>query len=184
MEFDDLIDSACRIAQQSVPLVTRIIRDANFTEQDYDSGTSGLCATFALAMKEVIPDVQLGLIVLNGPNNLPSIAHDGRYYWRHAVCLHGRKYYDITGEVKLSDCIENYCWNNVGGKGGQFVPISEYVLMVYAKHENGYDEKKFQFWKEKLIESKAYQDVNSMDFIKNAISNYLLSRSPEDIIGE
>lgn len=132
-----------------------IIEAAGFDEYDRDIGTAGLCGTFALAMKQVFPDLSLGLIVLNDKNGQPATYRGGKYYWRHAVAICEGELFDIYGRVLLEHTVENYCWGNIRGKGGCLVTVTEEDMRRHLKDERGsFDARRYKMWSEALAAAK------------------------------
>lgn len=132
-----------------------VIETAGLGDDDIDIGTSGMCGTFALALKAVFPEVELGLIVLNGGNGKPLRAKDGFYFWRHVVAICEDRLFDVEGEVLLDHVIENYCWGNVRGDGGSLVKVKELDLLAHLADEKGsLDVGHFSRWRATLASTR------------------------------
>jgi hypothetical protein len=136
--------------------IAEVIAAAEFDEYDADLGTDGLCATFALALKHVFPEVDLALVVLvDADGHVPVDRIDGMPYWRHVVGLHNGAIFDVDGSVELQHLIDNYCWNNRFGKGGKLYSISHEGLTELAKGDDkSFDLKWFEKWVEDLKNAK------------------------------
>jgi hypothetical protein len=135
----------------SPPDVEQVVERANFSEWDVDTATSGLCGTFALAMKSAFPSLRLALVCLADENGMAKIARDGQPYWRHVVVRDGERLFDIQGEALISDLVENYCWNNPHGKGGILVPIGEDDLLALVQCDGkSFDAGYLASWTEQL----------------------------------
>lgn len=97
--------------------VARMIAAADFDDHQRDIATSGLCATFALALLKVARrhgDHAQAVVAYVGD---PSL-HPAKITWRHALIEADSRYFDIEGEVLPEDVIENYCWGRTTEKCG------------------------------------------------------------------
>nr|WP_250808600.1 hypothetical protein [Neorhizobium tomejilense] len=98
-----------------------MIEACAFDEYDVDIATSGLCGTFALALKSVFPQVGLAVICDNDEQGKPDRASDGDLAWRHVVAVFEGELFDVEGMVQLEHLVDNYCWRNPHGTGGSLV---------------------------------------------------------------
>ncbi|TLX16017.1 hypothetical protein [Rhizobium sp. MHM7A] len=132
--------------------IAEVIAAAEFDEYDADMGTAGLCGTFALALKEVFPQVDLALICLKGADGKVQMgASDGIPVWKHVVALHDGVLLDVDGSVKLEHVIENYCWDNTVGSGGDLYPVSAARLREIVFSDNkSFDDRWFAKWSDDL----------------------------------
>lgn len=137
-------------------VIAEIIDAAGFDEYDADMGTAGLCGTFALALKEVFPEVDLALVCLKGADgNVVVCEEDGIPVWRHVVGLHGDILLDVDGAVQLEHVIENYCWDNKRGSGGSLYPVSaEKLREIVFSDDKSFDERWFNKWVDDLSRSR------------------------------
>lgn len=128
------------------------IEACSFSEHDRDMATTGLCATFALALKAVFPDIQLGLIVANDDAGRPGIASDGHPLWRHAVAMWDGSLFDIYGNVELEHVIENFCWKST--TGGSLVEVDEAEMKrVALSDKRSFDAAYLEAWTVALSEA-------------------------------
>lgn len=137
--------------------IADVIEAAEFDEYDVDMGTAGLCVTFALALKQVFPDVDLTLVVLVDQGGSVCVnKQDGIPLWKHVVGLHNGVLLDVDGAVKLEHVIENYCWDNRFGKGGKLFPISHEGLREIAMADNrSFDDRWFEKWATDLARARS-----------------------------
>ncbi len=128
--------------------IEEVIEAAGFDEHDTDMGTNGLCGTFALALKTVFPEVELALICLKGLDGTIQIGKkDGIPVWKHVVALHEGMLLDVDGSVELKHVIENYCWDNKKGSGGDLLPVSEARLKeIVLSDQKSFDDRWFAKW--------------------------------------
>lgn len=135
----------------SPPDLEQVVERTAFSEWDVDAATTGLCGTFAIAMKSTFPGLHLALVCLADEHGKAKIARDGQPYWRHVVVRDGERLFDIQGEALLSDLVENYCWNNPHGKGGILVPIEEDDLLALIQGDGkSFDAGYLASWIEQL----------------------------------
>lgn len=132
--------------------IAEVIEAAKFDEYDADMGTAGLCGTFALALKEVFPQVSLALVCLNGADGKIQIGRlDGVPIWKHVVAMQDGQLLDIDGSVKLEHVIENYCWDNKSGSGGDLYPLSvEHLREIVFADGRSFDDRWFTKWTDDL----------------------------------
>lgn len=132
--------------------IAEVIAAAEFDEYDADMGTAGLCGTFALALKEVFPQVGLALVCLNDADSKVQIGkRDGIPVWKHVVALNDGLLLDVDGSVKLEHVIENYCWDNKLGSGGDLYPVSvERLREIVLSDNRSFDARWFDKWTEEL----------------------------------
>lgn len=131
--------------------LARIVDAAAFSDHDRDMGTSGLCGTFALAVKSAIGDVRLALLCPKGEDEFPLRAEDGSLQWRHAVVLHGGDIIDIDGRVLLQDIVNNYCWDAPPRAGGVLVEVGEDELLAILKSDRkSFDSGYLETWSRML----------------------------------
>lgn len=125
----------------------RAIQSAGFDDNDVDMATSGLCATFALSMNAVRPDLGMALLCCAHADGSPILCEDGDPSWRHVVILENDQLLDIDGVVRLDQAIENYCWGHLGSGTGCLVPISraDLILLVHADRKS-FDARYFARW--------------------------------------
>lgn len=127
--------------------IADIIAAANLDEYDVDAATSGLCGTFALAVKAVVPHATLSLICLTDKQGLPQVCPKGYPIWRHVVVCSGSRLFDVEGDVRLPDLVANYCWNTPSGGGGTLLPISEDCLVeLLLSDRKSFDQRWFEKW--------------------------------------
>lgn len=132
--------------------ISSAIAAADFTKEEISDATTGLCGTFALALKQAYPDVTLKILCLDDKHGRPQSLL-GLPYWRHVVATDGDEMFDITGTVTLKEMIDNYCWGNTKGKGGVLVDIEERELKVLLKAEDdAFDDRALDRWTERLQE--------------------------------
>lgn len=128
------------------------IAAADFSKEDVSDATTGLCGTFALALKQAYPDLALKILCLDDKKGRPQMLL-GLPYWRHVVATDGHQMFDITGLITLKEMIEGYCWGNTKGKGGVLVDIEERELVVLLKAEDdAFNEHALDRWSERLRE--------------------------------
>lgn len=132
--------------------IAEVIAAAEFDEYDADMGTAGLCGTFALALKEVFPQVDLALVCLtDGDGKVQIGKRDGIPVWKHVVALHDGVLLDVDGSVKREHVIENYCWDNKCGSGGDLYPVSAARLREIVLSDNkSFDDRWFAKWSDDL----------------------------------
>jgi hypothetical protein len=124
-----------------------IILASNFDDGDRDVATSGLCGTFALALKKVVPDVKLALLCWT--TSEPAI----KPWWRHVVAIYKDRLYDVDGEVELRDIVDNYCWDNPERLGGHLLEIEEDSLRALLQSDlKSWDDEYFVLWANKLTD--------------------------------
>jgi hypothetical protein len=91
--------------------IKRLIDEAGFDEYDHDTGTSGLCAMFALALYRVAIKDRPRLILLGSiRDGKPAMDRRGGIYWSHAAVEIAGRFYDIEGEQQREWMIGNYLW--------------------------------------------------------------------------
>lgn len=136
--------------------IKEVIEAAEFDENDADMGTDGLCGTFALALKEVFPQIELALLCLKGADGKVRMSKsDGIPIWKHVVALHEGLLLDVDGSVKLEHLIENYCWDNRSGSGGDLFPVSEARLKEIVSADNkSFDDRWFEKWTDDLRKAR------------------------------
>lgn len=128
-------------------LAKRTIEAVGFDEDDRDIATSGLCATFALAMKQVFPDLQLALLCLADENGKAQLCRDGSgLMWRHAVAIEGDAILDVDGHVRMEHISENYCWGNLRGRGGVLVFVDDSEMRKAADDDDGFYQDHLDRW--------------------------------------
>lgn len=143
--------------------IEALIQHAEFDEWDRDSGTTGLCGTFALALKVICPEVDLAILCLKDANGEAKLSKDREPYWKHVVATHEGEIFDIDGLVELDDIVENYCWDNRFGKGGILVPITENSLLELLLQDNkSFDRRYLDHWTEKLSEAATIMDAKPL----------------------
>ncbi len=131
--------------------LARLVDTAGFSEHDRDMATSGLCGTFALALKAVFEDIRLALLCPRSSEGHPLRTTDGGLQWRHAVALHGKDIVDIDGRVQFQDIVANYCWGAPSSAGGILVEVTETELTEILKSDRkSYDEGYLRRWSEML----------------------------------
>lgn len=126
-----------------------------FSEHDRDLATSGLCGTFALALKDALPDVELELVCLTDRDNNILKAEDSEPYWRHVVARHDGDLFDIEGMVFEEDVIANYCLGNSDGHGGALLPVTSADLRSLLTTDRSFDARHYQRWKDILVSELA-----------------------------
>jgi hypothetical protein len=132
-------------------MIGEVLEAAGLDEYDRDVATSGLCGTFALALKAACPDVSFGLICMTDKTGSPVVASDGIPFWRHVVAVDQDRLFDVDGEVRLDDLIENYCWDNKFGGTGTLLPVSEDRLTAILKSDQkSFDDRWLAKWSEDL----------------------------------
>lgn len=112
------VELSARISQPDPShRVARIIAAADFDDHQRDIATSGLCATFALALLEVArrngAQAQAVVAYVGDPS-----LHPAKITWRHALIEADGRYFDIEGEVEPEHVIENYCWGRATDECG------------------------------------------------------------------
>jgi hypothetical protein len=125
-----------------------VIVAAGFDECDRDIATCGLCGTFALALKKVVPEVRLALLCwkTSEPVDQP--------WWRHVVATYQDRLYDVDGEVELNDIIDNYCWDNPERLGGYLIEITEDKLLSLLQADaKSWDSEYHSLWSWKLAQA-------------------------------
>lgn len=133
---------------------------AAFDDDDRDMGTSGLCATFALALYERLTALGMQasfVIACVGDASLkPSDLH-----WRHALVEHAGKFYDVDGEVLGEHVLDNYCWGTLSPHR-TLMPLSKQdFLLLIDSTPNAYDENYYRIWGNKL---KAASNAINIEF--------------------
>jgi hypothetical protein len=132
-------------------MIGEVLEAAGLDEYDRDAATSGLCGTFALALKAACPDGTFGLICMTDKTGSPVIAPDGIPFWRHVVVVDEDYLFDVDGEVLLADLIANYCWDNKIGGTGTLLPVSEDRLTAILKSDRkSFDDRWLAKWSEDL----------------------------------
>lgn len=132
-------------------IVAGIIERAGFDESDRDSGTSGLCATFALVLYRALAErgipAQIVFICKQGK----AAAGPTDLIWRHAAVKVAGSYFDIDGEVELEHMIQNYCWGGIEPEGGIAVPVTpSQAIEIIRKERTAYDARYRNIWRAKL----------------------------------
>ena len=137
--------------------VGEAISTAGFSDREADSATSGLCGTFALALKSAFPGLGLALLCLSDREGEVVVASDGDPMWKHALATDGDRLYDIGGEVALADLIENYCWDNPRGKGGVLFHVDRQELEELLRRDGrSFDESRLADWSETLVLARTH----------------------------
>jgi hypothetical protein len=157
-----------RVEVQDVD-IAEVIDAAEFDENDADMGTEGLCGTFALALKEVFPQVELALVCLKGPDGKVQFGKsDGIPVWKHVVALYEGAILDVDGSVELEHVIENYCWDNKFGSGGDLYPVSDaHLREIVLADSKSFDDGWFAKWSHDL--RRARDTVLERDSISLAL---------------
>jgi hypothetical protein len=143
-------------------MLAEVLATAALGEYDQDAATSGLCGTFALAMKAVCPEVSLGLICLTDKTGAVLHGRDDIPYWRHVVAKLDDELFDVDGRVELAHVVENYCWGNPCGGHGDFLPVTEKRLReILLSDRKSYDE----IWLSKWIDvlGSAYAAISERE---------------------
>lgn len=110
--------------------VETMIRIAGFGANDEDLATSGLCGTFALALKTIVPHLELNLVCCSDASGGVLRCRDGDPAWRHVVSRDQTGIYDVGGRVALDDLVANYCWGNPHSAGGHLLTIEREALIL------------------------------------------------------
>jgi len=132
-----------------------VVEEAGFTEYDVDLGTSGLCGTFALALKSAFPHLGLALLCLSDFDGSPLRNSRGELHWRHVVATDGDQLFDIDGRVRLDDLIQNYCWDNPKRGGGCLVAVNQRKLIAILHSDmKSFDRRYLEKWSAMLIEGE------------------------------
>ena len=156
-------------------LVEHIIDLADFDEYDRDMGTSGLCATFAMALKAAFPSLRYELLCHADENGNPRMAKDGDPVWRHAVVRDDEgRIFDVDGKVAMDDIIVNYCWDNPKHTGGVLLAVDdvEFRRIIMADRKS-FDDRYFAKWSQMIADAKEIFDATSA-----------VSKTPADVLAD
>jgi hypothetical protein len=136
-------------------MISEILLASELDEHDQDIATSGLCGTFALAIKAVCPEVSLHLVCLTDRDGVIIQDKDGVPHWRHVVAKADGRLFDVDGEVEPKHVIDNYCWGNPRGGHGDFLEVSETRLLEIVRSDRrSFDETWFAKWVSVLERSR------------------------------
>ena len=119
-------------------MIDKLIDQACFTEQECDTATSGLCASFALALARTLADHKPQLVLVRPTRNGRVLTTgDGCKQWRHAAVLIDGRIYDIEGEQKIEWLAENYLWGVLGSNGHAIDALIAKEFMREVKQASG-----------------------------------------------
>lgn len=117
--------------------IEAIIAAAAFTEWDCDTGISGGCAMFALALYRRIIHLSPQLVLVGGYRDGEiELARDGGYMWRHAAVKAQGGYYDIEGRQQPEWMIGNYLWSHPKAVTPAIIetPVETFIANVASTH--------------------------------------------------
>lgn len=91
--------------------VEDMIERAGFTDDERESGTTGFCAMFALALYRATIHLNPTLVLVGVQRDGKNVkARDGGLFWSHAAVEINGQYYDIEGRQQPEWMIDNYIW--------------------------------------------------------------------------
>lgn len=125
--------------------IAKMIAAAEFDDNQRDIATSGLCATFALALLKVARRHGANAQAVVAYVGDPSL-HPAKITWRHALIEADGRYFDIEGEVEPEDVVENYCWGRTTEKCGLLALDDSRFQALINSTRNAFDAAWLKTW--------------------------------------